>query len=483
VLWVGSDDGLVHLSRDGGKTWLNLTARLPKFPEWATIKCIEASPHDAGTAYIVVDAHLLDDFRPYLFKTADFGQTWRVLSQSLPQDEYLHVVREDPKQRGLLFVGSEKGLWFSRDDGQTWTRLRRNLPTVAVHDLVVKNDDLVVGTNGRSIYILDDITPLRLPESAWRTAKPILLPPRPAVRWRYHSAEVGPSAGENPPRGALLYYWLPSKPKGEITLKIYDAAGQLVKTLRSTVPPEEPTEPGEYSEREPRKPPLTAEPGLQRAVWDLTGEGARKIPRAVHEGANPETGPLVLPGKYRLVLEVDAERSEQVLEVLPDPRVALPATVLAERWQFTRTVQQRIGEVAGLVEKIRLVREQLQRRNRYLDQNEKYALIRKQSQALIEKLDDLEGRLHNPKARISYDLLAERGGARLYSKLLVLYDVCLDADGPVTQGMREVLRDHETELAKYREMWHNLLTEDLAQLNELAAKLGVPAIWVPQQPN
>lgn len=481
VLWVGSDDGLLHLSRDGGRTWMNLTARLPRFPEWATVKCIEASPHDAATAYVVIDAHLLDDFRPYLYKTIDFGQTWQVLSQSLPQDEYLHVVREDPKQKGLLFVGSEKGVWFSRDDGKTWTKLRRNLPTVAVHDLVVKNDDLVVGTNGRSIYILDDITPLRLPESSWRNDKPTLLPPRPTMRWRYHSAEVGPGAGQNPPRGALLYYWLPQKPKGTIHLRIYDAAGQLVKTLASTVPPEEPREPGEYSERQPRKPPLLAEPGLQRVVWDLTAEGARKIPRAVHEGADPETGPLVLPGKYRLVLEVDGQKSEQTLEVLPDPRVQLPSTVLQERWQFTRTVQQRVSEVAELVEKVRLVRDQLEHRHRYLGEEPALAQLRQQSQALIEKLNDLENRLHNPKARISYDLLAERGGSRLYSKLLVLYDVCLDADGPVTQGMREVLRDHESELATYREMWEKILADELVPLNETAAKLSVPIIWLPKQ--
>jgi hypothetical protein len=304
----------------------------------------------------------------------------------------------------------------------------------------------VVGTNGRSIYILDDLTPLRLPESSWRTEKPTLLPPRPAIRWRYHSAEVGPGAGENPPLGALLYYWLPVKPKGEVRLQIYDASHQLVKTLSSTPPPQEPREPGEYSDPAPKKAPLIAEPGLQRVVWDLTAEGARKIPGAVHEGANPETGPMVLPGKYRLVLEVDGQRSEQTLEVLPDPRLQLAESVYRERWQFTRLVQQRIGEVAELVEHIRLVREQLQRRNHWLGDNPTYADLRKRSQGLAEKLDALEGQLHNPKARISYDLLAERGGARLYSKLLVLYDVCLDADGPVTQGMREVLRDHEAEL-------------------------------------
>ena len=161
LLWTGSDDGLVHVTRDGGKNWKNVTPNIHGLPEWATVACIEASPFDAGTAYVTVDAHRLGDNHPYLFKTSDFGGTWRSLADKLPADQYLHVVREDPKHKGLLYAGTELGLQFSTDDGAAWKQLKLNFPTVAVHDLVVKNNDLVVGTHGRSIWILDDLTPFR----------------------------------------------------------------------------------------------------------------------------------------------------------------------------------------------------------------------------------------------------------------------------------------------------------------------------------
>ena len=158
LLWAGTDDGLVHVSRDGGKNWMNVTSNISGMPEWGTVDLIEASPYDAGTAYVVVDAHRLDDMRPYLFKTSDFGQTWKNLSARLPQDVYLHAVRQDPVRKGMLYVGTEHGVAYSTDDGVTWQELKLNLPTVAVHDLHVKNDDLVIGTHGRSIWILDDLT-------------------------------------------------------------------------------------------------------------------------------------------------------------------------------------------------------------------------------------------------------------------------------------------------------------------------------------
>ncbi|HET8623185.1 MAG TPA: glycosyl hydrolase, partial [Gemmatimonadales bacterium] len=161
LLWAGTDDGLVHVSRDAGKSWTNVTKNVPGLPEWGTVSMIEASPFDAGTAYLVVDAHRLDDMRPYLWKTTDYGRSWKRLGASLPQDVYLHVIREDPARRGLLYAGTERGVSYSTDDGATWQALRLGLPTVAVHDLRVKNNDLVVGTHGRSIWIFDDLTPIR----------------------------------------------------------------------------------------------------------------------------------------------------------------------------------------------------------------------------------------------------------------------------------------------------------------------------------
>ena len=161
LIWVGSDDGLVQVTRDGGKSWTNLTEHFPVLPEWATIKMIEPSPFEAGVAYVIVDGHMIDDMHPYLYRTGDYGKTWTLLSGSLPQDIPLHVVRVDPKVKGTLYAGTERGVVFSRDEGKTWQSLQLNLPTVPVHDLRVKGDDLVLGTHGRSLWILDDLTPIR----------------------------------------------------------------------------------------------------------------------------------------------------------------------------------------------------------------------------------------------------------------------------------------------------------------------------------
>ena len=206
VLYVGTDDGLVQLTRDGGKSWTNVTAGMEGLPEWGTVCCIEASPHDAGTAYVVVEAHRLDNMRPFLWKTTDFGKSWRSLSGPLAKDVYLHAVREDPKQKGLLFVGTERGIAFSRDDGASWQPLKLNLPTVAVHDLIVKGDDLVVGTMGRSIWILDDLTALRAwqPETAKEEFR--MFPPLPVTNYLLTFPFDGAAAtyaGTNPPSGAV----------------------------------------------------------------------------------------------------------------------------------------------------------------------------------------------------------------------------------------------------------------------------------------
>ena len=184
MIWAGSDDGLVHVTRDGGKNWSNVTQAMRGLPEWATISVIEPSPFDAATAYVVVDAHRLDDTKPYLFKTTDYGRTWTRLDAGLAQEVYLHAVREDPARRGQLYLGTERGVMYSSDDGKTWQSLKLNLPTVAVHDLIVKGDDLVLATHGRSIWILDDLQPVRDADARVLATPVHLFPAADAVRWR-----------------------------------------------------------------------------------------------------------------------------------------------------------------------------------------------------------------------------------------------------------------------------------------------------------
>ncbi|HEY5908880.1 MAG TPA: glycosyl hydrolase, partial [Vicinamibacteria bacterium] len=278
VLWAGSDDGRVHVSKDAGASWTNVTAGMPGFPEWGTVSLIEASPHDAATAYVVVDNHRLDDMRPYLWKTADFGRTWKRLGPGLPGDVYLHAVREDPVRKGLLYLGTERGVSYSTDDGASFTSLKLNLPTVAVHDLQVKGNDLVVGTHGRSIWIFGHLAVLRAlgPEVLAKEVQ--LFTPAAATRFVKGEALWGEKGqGENPPRGALVHYFLNKKPEGEITLEVLDARGVVLRRLTSK------PEPNEWPEGDPdggdeEKPyALPAEAGVNAAAWDLTLEGTKPI--------------------------------------------------------------------------------------------------------------------------------------------------------------------------------------------------------------
>src|SRR5262249_25568328 len=276
----GSDDGLVHVSTDGGKTWHNVT---PKngMPEWGTVCCIEPAPDDPATAYVVVDAHRLDDNRPYLFKTSDYGKTWKNLAANLPKDDFVRVVRADPKVPGLLYLGTETGVSFSHDDGASWERLKLNLPPVAVTDLKVKDNDLVVGTNGRSIWIFDDLTAVR----QWqpKLSGPHLFPTQPAYRYRYYSDIYGTEEkvlGANPPKGAMIQYFLEDKPK-EMTLDIFDAKGAKVRTFTSKkVEPEQKEDDADAPDDLFKVPVLPAKEGVNRFAWDLTYEGAKVIPGA-----------------------------------------------------------------------------------------------------------------------------------------------------------------------------------------------------------
>ncbi len=482
VIWAGSDDGLVHVSQDDGKTWTNVTAAIPDFPDWGTVRCIEPSRFDAGTAYVVADAHRMNDFKPYLWKTADFGKTWKRLTEKLPNDVYLHVIREDPKKKGLLFVGSERGVAMSSDDGVTWQPLRLNLPTAAVHDLHVKDNDLVVGTMGRSIWILDDITPLReLTPSASDDKSPKLLPIQPATRWRLSGGfpYTGRGAGENPPYGAIIHYRIGKKPAKPATLEIRDAQNKLVVAFTAKDDEDKDDDDDgslDFDLKEPKR-LIPHEPDeLHRFVWDLTRPGAAFIPKAQLDSGDPTSGALVAPGEYTVKLIVDGQTLSQRLTVNPDPRG--PAD-LTESQEFADKVRGDFHALVETVRQLRAVRKQLADRNELLDGIEKAAPLVKASRELIAKLESLEEKLHNPKARVPYDIFALKGGAKLYSQYAFLFSVVNDNDGPPTQGMRDVYKAISSELNELTGEFKTLTTGDLAKLNEQAKSLDVPTILVP----
>lgn len=361
LLWAGTNDGRLHLSRDGGGSWLEVTKNLPGLPPWGTVSNVEPSRHAPGTAYVTVDRHQLGDFAPYVFKTADFGATWTAVTTGIPEDllSYAHCVREDPVRPGLLYLGAENALYVSFDDGGRWLPLQGDLPHAPVHWLTVQEDfsDLVVATYGRGFWILDDVTPLR--ELAAGALEPglHLFTPRPAYRFRMRQGAQqqpgDPAAGENPAYGATLHYLLESEAVGEVRLEVLDAAGEVIRTLGS----------------------LSGEPGLHRVTWDLAHRGnerARLLTRPDEHShvAIPEEGsrrmtewgrvaPLVAPGTYTLRLTVgEVERSRE-LTVLRDPASPAGDGEIRAQTAVLLELREEVGRVVAMIGEIESLRVQL----------------------------------------------------------------------------------------------------------------------------
>jgi len=481
TIWAGTDDGLVHLTRDGGQNWSDVTPA--GVPEWGTVSTIEASRWEAGVAYVVVDTHRLDDETPYLFKTTNFGQSWKSLTANLDQEVYLHVIREDTRRQGMLYLGTERGVMVSRDDGDSWESLRLNMPTVSVVDLAVAEDDLVVGTLGRSAWILDDLTPVRDISPEISATAEYLFEPLPAVRWRYASSAYGNSAGAgaNPPKGSIINYHLKEKPEGEVTLEVLDADGELIRRLSSKL--KTPYTPEEHTDRSPTakpEPELKAEAGLNRASWDLAyGE-----PKWVHgsriDTGTPRPGPLALPGEYTLRLTVDGRVSTQSLRVELDPRSSASATDLQQQHDFAVGVRRQMATIVEMAETIRALREQVKDRNTRLAADPNASELVDLGKKFIAHLDAVEEKIHNPYAEVDYDVLGGRhGGAMLYSRLSWLFMTAGDHDGPPTQGMLEVAADLEGQLEEQKAALDALLADDLVRLNELAKQRDVPYVLKP----
>ena len=480
LIWAGSDDGLVHVTTDGGKSWKNVTAALPGLPEWGTVSMIEPSRFDRATAYVVVDNHRLDDTKPYLYRTTDLGATWQRLDGSLPKDIYLHAIREDVKDRNLLYLGTEQGVSYSTDGGKGWQQLKLNLPTVAVHDLAVKNETLVVATHGRSLWAFDHLNVLRDLTSEVKSGVSNLLPIADARRWDYSRGVSDKFTGQNPASGAVIHYWLKEVPKGEITIEIRDDSKRLVAVLssqrRSSIGYSDNPQ-GEANAINSGL--LTKTVGVNQVVWNLRYTGSELIENGKLDFGGPVFGPQVIPGLYAVTLKVDGREHQSQLRLLPDPRVTLNAADYTAQLETALAIRDDVSRLTLLVRQLRSVRTQLTNRNQLLSRNSSAAEMVKQSEGLIRKLNELEEKIHNPKAEVVYDILAFKGGASLYSRIAFLHDVASEGDGPPTQGVREVYAEQKKELDGYEASLKALLAE-LVQLNEAAKKQELPHVIVPE---
>ncbi|HYA22929.1 MAG TPA: hypothetical protein VEF05_02155 [Terriglobales bacterium] len=510
LIWAGTDDGLVQLTRDGGQHWENVTPKA--MPDWGTVSMIEASPKDAGTAYLAVERHKQDDFAPYIFKTTDFGKTWTKLVTGLPANDYVHAVRVDPHRLNLLFAGTEMGVSVSFDDGAHWQSLQLNLPPAPVNDLVVKNNDLVVATHGRSFWLLDDITPLEQYSDAIPQEDAHLFTPavtnHTVFRGGFFRAQG--NVGKNPPAGAVIYYWLktavkkpePGKSQSsaagteektetaasqagkmdaqkteepKIALEILDSSGKIIRKYPKKEEPPDEEEEFFGGDREAGK--LPGEAGLNRFAWDLRYEGATKVPRAPLWGGSTD-GPEALPGHYQVRLTVLGKTYTAPLEIKPDPRLKITADDLAKQFDLLLKIRDKVTATDDAIIQIRDLREQINGINKRMKNDPREKTIADAGKALDKKMTEVEEALIQTKAKSSQDVL--NFPIRLNNQLVALGGVVSSADSAPTQQSYEVFDMLSKAVDEQLAKWKAIVSTDVASYNNLVKQQDVPALMVTQ---
>jgi len=475
-IWVGTDDGLVQLTRDGGAHWANVTPKA--MPTWCTVDTLEASSHAAGTAYAVVDCHKLGDNRPYVFATDDFGANWRALGAGLPS--FVHVVREDRRNPNLLFLGTETGLFASFDRGTHWQSLQNTLPTAPVYDLALgtTSDDLVIATHGRSFWVLDDLAPLRQLAPGGEPAVH-LFQPESAYRFRGFDRHSSDSPfTQNAPAGAVLDYWLKEKPKEPIKLTILDAQGRLVREFTSAKKDDKENKDEakreEDAKDEPHGPELPVEPGLNRFVWDLRYAPPSALLKGVvlWSGGGRE-GPVAVPGAYSVRLEAAGERQEEPLEVRPDPKSPTAQATLEMQQAFLLRLRDDITWLATTGNRILALRTQLDGLQARIKDDATAGKLRASDQDLLDKLNAIDQQLEDRRFKEGEDVL--RYPVRLYNRLSTLAGFVGESDGAPSAAAQEVAGELEKRLNQQVSAFDQLAKTAVPAINQLAAQahLGV----------
>ncbi|MFY9904114.1 MAG: hypothetical protein WAK62_03140, partial [Terriglobales bacterium] len=480
LIWAGTDDGLIQVTRDEGKSWSNVTPK--DLAEWSRISLIEASPHDAGTAYVAIDRHQNDDLAPYIYKTANYGSTWTRITTGIPDGAFVRAVREDPKKKGLLYAGTERGVFVSFDDGGHWRSLQNNLPLVPVHDLVIKNDDLVLATHGRAFWILDDVSPLR--QFADSVAAEDIHLYKPATAYRVHTGEAPAKLsfdGKNPPNGAVIYFYLKQAPKPEtkqeVKIEILDATGNVVRSYSSnkSEPLDEPLDPDDKKREKEIKP----EDGLNRFVWDLHYEEANRVPNyylwEYNDGAK---GPLAVPGNYQVRLTASGKSLTAPFEVKIDPRVTTSQADLEKQFKLEVDVREQLNRVYDAVNQIEDVRDQLDGLKKRLVPSDSSKALFDGASALDAKLIAVRDPLINFKISASEDSLAYAPG--IDAKLAFLsMSVAGFADSAPTEAEYQEFDKLKRQTDELLAHWDEVRNADITNFQKLAAEQNIHPIYVP----
>src|SRR5437879_4151487 len=507
VLWAGSDDGFINVSQDGGKSWTNVTPK--ELGDFTRVSIIEPSHYAVGTAYVAANRYQLEDLAPYIWKTTDFGKTWTKIVSGIPASEFVRVVREDPVRQGLLFAGTERGVWVSFDDGASWQSLRRNLPIVPTHDLAVKEGDLVAATHGRSFWILDDISPLRQLSRATPKAAAYLFKPRDAYRVDWGGGFFGGGTdahpvGKNPPSGAMIYYWLKDKDR-DVKLDILDAAGRVIQTftskqdsitaadsLRADGVKRARTDSLKQAgvtdsvkidsivsdtlkDRDkpwPRRPPPLPR-ALNKAGLNLFTWNARYPDAAAFWGmVGVQTdGPMALPGTYRARLRVGGRVYTASFALRVDPRAKVTPADLRDQFTFLKRLRDTVNAATTAIATIRNVRQRLEDE---LAGASDTARLSPSARALGQRLSAIEEELYQVRNRSFQDPL--NFPPKLVERISGLIGVAGGVDGRPTAQSLAVFQMFAADLQKQLVALREVLSRDLPSLNRALRSASVAAI-------
>ncbi len=509
VIWAGSDDGLVNVTRDGGRTWKNVTPA--GLPEWARISMIEASNFATGTAYVAANRYQLDDMQPYLYRTNDYGATWTRITNGIPATEFTRVLREDPERAGLLYAGTERGVWVSFDDGANWQSLRRNLPIVPIHDLAVKEGDLIAGTHGRSFWILDDLSALRQLHLEMIRAAAQLFKPRQVYRAAFGGgggtgAAGGHPTGANPPSGAVVYYWL-AQPRQLVTMDFLDRQGKVIRTFTSQQDPKvaadsirgdsirtarndslrragapldtatrseargEETEGDDGPPRRPPPPRVANKAGLNMFAWNLRYPDASVFENMIL-WAGGTAGPIALPGTYSVRMNVAGQHYTQPLVIVNDPRVTASDADLREQFDFLIRIRDKTSQANDAVKLIRNIKAQLTDRESRMPADKKAAFA-SAARDLAAKLSAVEAEIYQVKNQSGQDPL--NYPIKLNNKIAALSGVVGGTPAKPTSQSYTVFNDLSSQLDRQLQAMRGALLA-LPSFNAALKAAGLPPI-------
>ena len=466
VIWIGTDDGRVHITKNGGKSWTDITPN--NMPKWGMVNSIDQSPHDPATAYMAVTRYKLDDFKPYLYKTSNYGKSWKLISKGIPNDAFTRVVREDPMKKGLLYAGTETGMYVSFNDGRDWQSFQLNLPIVPITDLVVKENDLVVATQGRSFWILDDLTPLHQLNNKVAGSKLHLYKPRDTYRLNAGGGWGGPSPtwGANPPNGIMTFYYLNEElnKDSEFKLEFMESDGDVIKTFTNKKDMKNPS------------PIADTKKGMNRFVWNMRYPDAKKVPNAVMWGGT-HIGPKAVPGQYKVKMTVDGKSQTQIFNILKDPRVSTTQSDFQDQFDLLMDIRNRTTEINEKILTIRSIKDQINTLTSLMKESGfKNENLTKAGKELVKSLSTIEEELIQVKSKSRQDPL--NYPIKLDNKIAALVRVVSSVDAKPTAQSYDVLEDLVSQAQVHYKKLNKVLTDDLYRFNNMVSDAAVPAVMI-----